>query len=183
MVPKLYEVFQYVFKLGCLIVVVCMITFWFKKYLKDEDVCLVDYVEINNRSNIEPPVLSLCFVDPFIDENLEKFGVDSNQYLKHLKADPFTINLTKIEYTNVTFNLEQYYISTRVKDENGEDSAIDAEIHPSFNGFWYEPFIKCVSVDSKKLNMPGVKYVTHVFHLELHGYLKQNYSTTHILLL
>ena len=176
---KFCEVAQYFFKLGCFTVVVCMISVWFRKYLKNEDLCLVDYIDFNNSTDIEHPELSLCFVSPFIDQNLENFGVHSNEYVDHLAGASFIENLTKIDYTNVTFNLEEYYVSTDIKYENGENSSIDAEIHPTFNGFWYDVFMKCFSVDSKKLNMPGVKYVTHAFKLELFKYLKQTFAMFH----
>ena len=50
MTQKFCEFVQYLFKLGCFIVVVYMISVWFKKYLKDEDLCLVDYTNFGNKS-------------------------------------------------------------------------------------------------------------------------------------
>ena len=163
MTQKFCEFVQYLFKLGCFIVVVYMISVWFKKYLKDEDLCLVDYTNFGNTTDIEHPELSLCFLHPFIDQNLEKRGVNSNKYLNHLRADPFIENFPNIDYTNVTFNLEEYYVSTGIAYENGSDSSIDTGIHQTFNGFWYDQFMKCFSVDSKKLNTPDVKYVIQLF--------------------
>ena len=179
MTPKFCELVQFLFKSGCFIVVVFMVSIWFKKYLKDEDLCLVDYIDFENSTEIEHPELSFCFVHPFLDQNLEKFGVDSNEYVEHLKGETFIENLTKIDYTNVTLNLEEYYTSTSITYENGEYSFIDADIHQTFNGFWYDPFVKCFSVYSKKLNMPDVKFVSHRFKLEMFQYFKQTFVKFH----
>ena len=180
MKPKLCEVVQFIFKLCCFIIVVCMVSVWFKKYLKDEDLCLVDYINFENSAEIAHPELSFCFMNPFINHKLEEFDVHFYEYQNHLKADPFVENLTKIDFTNVTFNLEEYYISTGVSYENGEqNNSIDAEIHQTFTGFFYDQFLKCFSVDTKTVNMPGVKYITHAFKLEFFDHLKQTMMLFH----
>ena len=176
---KFCQVVQFVFKFGCFLVVVGMISVWLKKYLKDEDLCLVDYVSFKNNTKIEHPLLSFCFMHPFIDQNLEEFGVNSNAYLNHLKATPFIENLTKIDFRNVTINLKDYYLSTGISYWNGEHSFIDADMHPAFIGFWYDQFMKCFSVDSKELNMPDVKFLIHQFKLDFLPYLKQTIAIFH----
>ena len=92
MKPKFWETAQFVFKFCCFIVVVCMISVWFKKYLKDEDLCLVDYIDFKTTTEIEHPKLSLCYINPFIDQNFEKFGIDYNEYINHLRGDVFNKN-------------------------------------------------------------------------------------------
>ena len=150
-----------------------MITVWFKKYLEDEDLCLVDYIRFKSNAEIEPPQISFCFTQPFIDQNLEKLGVNSIEYLRHLEGVTFVENLTNIDFTNVTLNLEHNYISTDVLYVNGSRrSSIDADIHSTFNGFWYTLFMKCFSVDTHKFNVADAKFVTHRFKLEFYHQLK-----------
>ena len=180
MIPKFCEVVQFLFKLGCFIVVVFVISVWFNKYLNDEDLCLVDYTAFENSTEIEQPELSLCFRQPFIEKELEKFDVNSNEYLHHLKADPFIENLTRIDFTRVTLNLAEYYIATAARYENGEKSnLVDAEIHSIFTGFLFDQFMKCFSVDTKSFNMPNVRFITHIFKLDLFEHLKQTMAFFH----
>ena len=181
MALKLCQFLESIFKVGCFTVVIYMMSLWIEKYMKDEDLCLVDYRSFKNRSDMELPKLSLCLTQPFIDHNLENLGVSTKEYLDHLKGESFNQSLAQINFTNVTINLENYYISTSVVYEDGTTStSIDAHIYSTFTGFFYGSFAKCFTVDTNKLNMDDVKFVAHLFKMDTFlYYLKDTLAIFH----
>ena len=57
----------------CIIATIAMISFWVYKYVKDDDLCLVDYKSFkDDDSDVDLPTLSLCIFTPFIEENFAK---------------------------------------------------------------------------------------------------------------
>lgn len=175
MALKLRQLVEYSFKVSCFIIVILMISRWIEKYMKDEDLCLVDYRSFRNSSDLVVPDLSVCLTNPFIDKELQKWGVPSEDYVNHLRAYPFNQSLAKINFTNVTVNLENDYMSTFLMNENGSIySPTEVNIRSTFTGFLFDQFMKCFTVDTKKESMSGVKYVTHQFKMDTFQYYLNN---------
>ena len=91
--------FKTFFKVCCSLAVVLMISYWILKYSQDEDLCLVDYISIQEVKEESLPVLSVCFYHPFIED---KFKLGPGQRID-LLVEPN--NLSKIEFFEISKEL------------------------------------------------------------------------------
>ena len=106
------------FTIICFIAVSFMIGYWFYKYgIEDRDVGVVDYVQIEDAMDIPIPVVSLCFEDIIVDGRLN--DVNKTDYIEYLKGNSFERGYEKIDYKNVTLNLNDYLMYTELIWRNG----------------------------------------------------------------
>ena len=102
---------RFAYKAACLIVTAIMIVYWINKYLKDEDISVVEYKLVKDMESAFQPEFTICFDTPIIEERLNgtRTEVSSHMYLKYLKGevDPDAI-YKNIEYDNVTIQLFEY---------------------------------------------------------------------------
>jgi hypothetical protein len=141
-----------------------MVSVWVKKFIQDEDLCLVEYQSFRNAPNIKLPEISLCFAEPFIEEKLNGHETNTTEYLQFLSGDIFNEKLASINYTNVTFNFESYYSQTQVLYNEG--SITDNEygvINSRPNIFNFERLVKCYGFDVESSNTQDFKSVNHYF--------------------
>ena len=99
--------FRYLFKTLCTVCVICMVAYWFYKFdVEDRDIGVVDYKAFEDDARIPYPVASLCFTEPFAEENLALIDPDVNitHYLGYLKGDVFDERLKHIEYKDGSTN-------------------------------------------------------------------------------
>jgi hypothetical protein len=133
--------------------------------MKDEDLCLVDYKPFRHADDLGQSEVSLCFVDPFVEGKLNYLGTNASTYVKHLSGEHFEKHLKNVNYTDVTFNLREYYIGWRFPSGNKKIWKSEKDVIYSMGGsFMYGMFRQCFTLDSKKLDMQNVKYVQHTFH-------------------
>ena len=59
--------FKLAFKIFCLSVTAVMIVYWIAKYLKDEDISVLEYKLVKNMETVFHPELTICFENPFIE--------------------------------------------------------------------------------------------------------------------
>ena len=93
------------FKAVCLVVTAAMIVYWIAKYLRDEDISVVEYKLVKNRETIVQPEFTICFENPFIEEKFSNINpnVTSQKYLQYLKGEiPGDATYKNIDYENVT---------------------------------------------------------------------------------
>ena len=164
--------FEYVYRFLCFSVTIAMVTYWCIEYSKDNDLASVDYRSIKDL-NFSYPVLSLCFMDPFVNEKLKSVRSTLNKtvYLGFLKGDvPDDGVLKHIDYNNVTLNMEEslkYYYILRKNSSGYENvSASNKEfVKPiiTFNGFLNKHFKKCFSFELKESMMKHVRRIKRVF--------------------
>ena len=114
------------FRAACYATTISMIIFWVHKcFVLDEDLCLVDYQPIYSDT-IEAPVLSLCILDPFLDEQLQALNhsFNSAHYKEFLMGELDDEELLKVDYNSVTWNLSDYIGGYRVNLNNGTGSTL-----------------------------------------------------------
>ena len=102
--------FKLAFKVLCLFVTAGMIVYWIAKYLKDEDISVVEYKLVENMESAIQPEFSICFENPFIEEkfNNNNSNISSERYLQYLNGDmPGDATYEGIDYDNVTIQLFQ----------------------------------------------------------------------------
>ena len=157
-------VLKFVFKLICIVCASSMIGYWLYKFeIEDRDVGVVDYVKIDESSDIPLPVVSLCIENPFLEARLLEYipNLNAYDYPKFLRGLPprwaiSNVNLTRIEYSNVTLNLDDYVHEVRYELRNESGWKIkDIFYHgESFAGFTElsGTFEKCFEIRNEVQN-------------------------------
>lgn len=166
MTTKIFEASKFLFKISCVVTVLSMISVWFHKFLKDEDLCLVEYKSLKFINDIELPDVSLCIQEPLLEQNLNELGTNTREYLKHLSGDEFKERLISINYTNVTLNLENYYKRTTVLYSGTVDNDTEGQITSRLSAFYYGVFMKCYGIDIKTSTLHDINYVAYDFHID-----------------
>ena len=170
---SLYEIFDFSFKLVCIVTVVAMTSYWFLKFESDEDICLVDYDYFKGNQEIAHPEVSLCIKDPemFLMEKLEPY-TNSSAYLKFLKGDKLAVGeldriVSNIKFDLVSIDFKDYYLGTEIYWKNSSISTfVETKVYLTFVGFVHH-LIKCFGVDMKAVDMKEVKYARHMYNLSL----------------
>ena len=99
------------FKAICLSVTAGMIVYWIVKYIKNEDVSVVEHRLIKNMETVLQPEFTICVVNPFIEEKLGDINPDitTQKYLQYLSGEiPGDATYKGIDYENVTIQLLKY---------------------------------------------------------------------------
>ena len=114
------------FKVTCLIVTAAMIVYWIDKYLKDEDLSVVEYRLVKDLEPAFHPEFTICFDTPLIEEKLNQISsnITAQKYLQYLKGTiPGDAKYRSIEYDNVTVKLSEHvsYFNLNGKFEDGDE--------------------------------------------------------------
>ena len=135
---------RHFFTTFCIASTIAMVGYWFYKFsLEDRDIGVVDYKLILETTDIHYPAISLCFDDIFLPEKLDAIdhNINVDQYVQHLKGNRFDNMFSNMNYSDVTINLEDYFLygETLLRNETNyrRDSLIFGH-KESFNGFNYD---------------------------------------------
>ena len=161
---KLLGVAKFTFKISCFITVLCMISLWVSRFMKDEDLCIVEYKSFGNAEDIELPEASLCVQDPFVEHKLNVLGITTATYRELLAGKGFNESLTNINYTDVIFDIGRFYRGTDLWYRNGTYGNVvggAVTVTTRFSGFWYGQFMMCYGFDVNHSEMEEVKYAVH----------------------
>ena len=141
------KAFKLSFTIACAIVVTFMVGYWFYKFeYEDRDIGVVDYAILEEEKTIEFPAVSLCFQDPFIEENLMAVNLTWSKYRAFLSGELFNEKYQHIDYANVTLDLKKYFLYARGLLRNGNvkfNYFYPIDHMESFSGFFYGNFFKC----------------------------------------
>ena len=148
------NLFKCAFTFVCVIVVGFMMGYWYYKYeVEDRDIGVVDVFTLTEASQIEMPEISLCFANPFINKNLRELNknmfsdtINRDSYLEYLKGNSFDDQLERINYQNVSLDLNNYFLYLEEQWYNksfAHDSSLKVENKEIFSGFLFEDFVKC----------------------------------------
>ena len=155
---------QNLFKFCCLVTVICMVSVWIQKFMRDEDLCLVDYKQFRYADDLGRTEVSLCFQDPFVEGKLHDMGANASTYVKHLSGEHFEEDLKNVNYTEVTLNLRDYYEGMMALSGDGTMMLIEDSALYSMGGtFYYGLFAQCFTISSKKAQMQNVKFLINTF--------------------
>ena len=168
------SVFRLSFKLLCVVVAFAVIIYWVhKSVFEDEDLCLVDYKPFEKSKDVVFPILSMCFLNPFIDSKLKEINpsITVTSYYQYLKGEKFDEMFYGIDYKNVTLSLSDYYLFTRISWKNGSvkfyyDLSTTEVVKPlnvTFNGFAFGMFYKCFGTEVNEKYQKDIKYMSQMF--------------------
>ena len=161
----------------CFIALIAMIMYWAYKYIKDEDLCLVDYKSFKDERNEENlPTLSICFNTPFIEENFPKLEsitkedstLSSTLYSEYLqgKGSNFSDQFANITYNDIAINAKNYLTRVRVGWNNGSFSEysnsslhLPVRFYSSFDGIGRNDVFRCFGTEVIKRHKNDISTV------------------------
>ena len=150
--------------------VTVMIGFWFHKYqIEDRDIGVVDYVPLEDAREVDLPIPYLCFVDPFLKNEFESSNSKTNvaTYVKYLQGEIFDQNFQNISYQSVTLDLNDYFVSGRVRFRNESEFWVSNVTHKEiFSGVLREGgnFVKCFSFESQLRQKNHIEKITLLYN-------------------
>ena len=88
----------HIFTFLCISATISMIVYWSNEYFKDNDLSFVDY-KLTKDAEQPYPTFSLCFKNPFLNEELKRIHpiLNSSLYYLYLKGE---INDKEAFYNN-----------------------------------------------------------------------------------
>ena len=154
---------KFCFTIMCIVITISMVGYWFYKFAaEDRDIGVVDYQSFEESSSNPFPVVTFCFDDIFIPSNMPN-KINVTEYTQYLQGE-FTKEIYgKIDYSNITMDLGDYFLYGQVKWSNEtiyRDNVLVFTHTNNFNGFYYwGSFRKCFEVSS---NIEDHRYVKEV---------------------
>ena len=149
------------FSIFCSFIVVCMVGYWIYKYkIEDRSIGVVDYVLLREAEDIKLPVVSLCFEHPFSKKKFQDLEVNTTSYLEYLSGEIGGDEYMNIEYQNVTIDLGDYFESASeswYNETDYRDTSLSFDHIVTFNGFWWDFFLKCFSINIKSQKYHYIK--------------------------
>ena len=139
----------------CTLGFLIMSGYWFYKYeVQDRSIGIVDYLYLREIKDIELPVVSICFEDPFIKTkfNYSNSMIDEWDYLEYLAGSVQEDKFVNIDYHNVTLDISDSFLAAEelwFNETEYRSTSLEFEHISTFNGFWYEYFYKCFSINIK----------------------------------
>ena len=152
------------FRLVCLLTTISLCIYWFYTFSLNEGKSEVQYIRFSPESSVtNVPTMSLCFGNPFLKDQLSRYGTNEDSYLSFLEGKSFDEKMMNINYHLVTMNITDYIKEYQIFFKNGSNVKIDTTLIPltnevyvsnSFNGFILggnTAFYKCFSLDIPKI--------------------------------
>ena len=169
---KTCTVINILYKIFCTISLLSMVIYWIFKFIKDEDLCLVDYKLYKQAEEEDLPTFTLCINSPFIEERISRIdnNLNSSHYINYLQGNDNEIseNIKKVAYNDVTVNVKDDITRIIVTWRNGSQSEFSyndplnpVRVFTSLNAFFYNGFMKCFGheiLQKYKKNVNGVSF-------------------------
>ena len=145
-----------------------MVSYWIYKFtVEDRDIGVVDYESLD-KTEIGFPLVSLCFKYPFLGNELKKINTSFSRYsyLQYLKGDIHDDQYEKIDYKNVTMDLDDYFIKSvfKLSNDSTRRTSFAKPAHKViFNGFYAGKFRKCFETQVDKMETPKLQEITYEY--------------------
>ena len=138
----------------CCVVLSFIVGYWFFKYqIEDKDVAVVDYLSLEEVTDVEFPVPTICFRNPFVEKKLKENNseINSEAYLDYLRGKGLGIPSADIDYGKVSLNLSDYFMKATEVWLNDSDTDLKSSLafqhNHIFSGFDTKgQFMKCFTV-------------------------------------
>ena len=153
-----FQIFNFLFKLSCVITASSMVIYWIMKFHQNMDQDSIEYVQLENVTNFVYPELSICVYAPFFQTsfNNSKENISIDDYQQFLVGNRAPNSAYRnIEFNNVTIDLFEYFKELKIQWNNDtpyicndRDNCPFAKFKNSFNGFLHiGRLFKCFSVE------------------------------------
>ena len=91
------------------------------RFIKNDDVSLISFKTFHEEQDNLYPTMTMCFYNPFIQGELEKYGpgINTTSYSQYLQGNVWTDQMQNVLYDNVTISMEDFLQGISGKLENG----------------------------------------------------------------
>ena len=148
-----------IFQIFCNLTALGLTGWCFYKFMKDDDVSLVNYQRYHADIDSIYPSCTLCFNNPFLEDKLRGVGVGINTttYVKFLEGQYWDDRLVNIDYDNVTIDLKDYLDMAQITLANG--TAYNNHGKMLYYVGMRSPRLKCFSFDIPFISGVGVAHL------------------------
>ena len=154
------QILRYCFNIACFATAFGMTLLWICRYIQDRDSVEVDLKPFDILKG-QYPILSFCFMDPFIASKLEKYNdtITVEEYKEVLTGNRLYDGITDINFDNVTVNLAEFYLGENIKFINGSrKSHFQKEFPQVTYSASYGFFYKCFGLSSKFNEVDTIRF-------------------------
>ena len=152
------------FKCMCIVTTGFMVGYWIYKFIRNEDITVIEYNSAERIANVIYPELTICLQNPFLTQKMKEINkfLDPETYLKYLAGEAvFNETYQNIDYDHVTVDLYDHLQTLEiVRRDYSLDTCSDknncsfAFLKNTYNGFRGSLFFKCFALD---VNVKGAK--------------------------
>ena len=98
------------------------------EYWQNHDISRIKFHQFNQNKEGVAPSISLCFRNMFIEKELENFGdgINAVSYRSFLQGKTMDDRMTKIDYDNVTLDINDYLDRIKFITSLGHVHAFDS---------------------------------------------------------
>ena len=114
------DTFKLIFHFACISATIVATCWCIYIFCQDDDVCLVDFKQYNEKEEYIYPSFSLIFINPFIETKLKKYGdgINTTTYSQFLEGKYWDHRMLNISYDDVTINMDDYFLGYDIKLAN-----------------------------------------------------------------
>ena len=151
---KALQVIKFSFQTVCLFSAIVLTSWCYYKYSLDKDVSSLNYKMFNHEPGSLYPSISLCIVNPYLEDSLKRHGsdVNSSSYVKYLMGGYWSKNMTSVDYEKVTINMKNYLKNLFIQftDDTQMQLSMDDNENEMIEMFYVgytSPMDKCFTFD------------------------------------
>ena len=151
---------RYFFNLACFSVAFGMTLVWFCTYLRNEDSVRVD-LKTFDFSEGQYPMISFGLIDPFIETKLKRYNetLTGELYKDFLSGKSFSKEMKDINFSNITLNLADFYLGSKIKLRNDTQWHQFYELpQVTYSGFNADSFLKWFGLHSKFTSIDEISF-------------------------
>ena len=150
--------FLTLYKFVCFSTAVSLIIYWVYAYYLDDDLCVVDYKKYLDDESDTFPTLSICLENSILESKLweQNPQINASSYLKFLKGEYYDADMIKVDYRNVTLDINKFIDIEYISYRNG--SYFSYPYHKTskpifsvtYTGIFFQGFYNCYTVQMPK---------------------------------
>ena len=128
------------FMFVCFLAATCTSVHWISEYLVDNDSTNVNFVEFCSKPHRIYPAITLCFDNPYVDEQLRLIGHDINtsSYYNFVSGKSFDWRMMDISYDTVTLKIENHLLQFRIQNSKIEPLVYVSKRHADEKCFTFD---------------------------------------------
>ena len=182
-----WETLYLIFKAICVLTTTCLVGYWILKFMKNEDVSVIEYKTLGAMEDTVLPEFSICIYGPILDLKLKAIGgnITLGDYGKYLGGLKNASDYRHIDFKSVTLDLFEFLDTVTIglkgnlwKQCKDRHNCPYVRLRNNFIGTWFSSFYKCFGVEVKNEYAEHVKHVAVEFKPSLGNELSQIKATT-----
>ena len=160
------KVLRYAFNAACFFTAFGMTVYWCYRFWMDEDLCMIDFVPFEKATEVQNPMISVCFEDNVLESKLKAFkrNITAIQYVDFLRGMKYIDGFNEIKFEDVTRQLGDFYLGDGSTSKNGiytggmYPNLVNSVPQLTFVGFWYMKLLKCYGLQIPNKNLKAAYF-------------------------